>query len=165
MGFNGLYLNLAGRELDNPETDEDESGIVQASEAEALLLEIKAKLEAEVDEKTGVKPVMRADLASVIYHGDRVSEAPDMLVGYSAGYGNSDPASTGRIPFNILEDNTGGTFNGSHLMVPDAVPGILMTNQTVRDDEKHALTDLTVEILSYFGLEPAEGMMGHRVLE
>ena len=25
--------------------------------------------------------------------------------------------------------------------------------------------DLTVEILSYFGLEPAEGMMGHRVLE
>src|SRR5688572_8211544 len=33
MGFNGLYLNLAGRELDNPKTPEDESGIVQPGAA------------------------------------------------------------------------------------------------------------------------------------
>ena len=40
VGFNGLYLNLEGREEDNPATDEDESGIVSPSEAAALLVVI-----------------------------------------------------------------------------------------------------------------------------
>ena len=48
MGFNGLYLNLAGRELDDPETAEDEAGIVQpGARREALLARDRsAKLEA-----------------------------------------------------------------------------------------------------------------------
>jgi predicted AlkP superfamily phosphohydrolase/phosphomutase len=164
MGFNGLYLNLAGRELDNPATDEDESGIVTAAEAPALLREIKEKLEAIDDPETGLKAVTRCDLATDVYTGDRVAEAPDMLVGFSAGYGNSDPASTGRIPNAILEDNTGGTFNGSHLMAPEVVKGILISNQPIREGE-HQLEDLTVEILTRFGVEKTEAMKGHPVLE
>ena len=164
MGFNGLYLNRAGRELDNPKTEEDESGIVTDAEVDALLAEIKAKLEAEVDDVTGMKPVLRCDLAMDVYSGERLAEAPDIMVSYNAGYGNSDPASTGRIPMNILEDNTGGTFNGSHLMAPEVVSGILLTNQSVLPGE-HALTDLTVEILDYFGVEPPENLRGHPVID
>ncbi len=164
IGFNGLYLNMKGREGDNPETGEDESGIVASADAKALLAEIKGKLEAIVDEKTGVKPILRCDIATEVYTGARVSEAPDMLVGFNAGYGNSDPASTGRITNAILQDNTGGTFNGSHLMAPDVVSGILISNKPIREGE-HQLEDLTVEVLTYYGLEVPAQMKGHPVLE
>lgn len=172
IGFNGLYLNLEGRELDNPETSPaDESGIVKASEAGVLLREIKQKLETFVDPKTGRHPVLRCDLASEIYSGERSAEAPDMLVGYDSGYGNSDDSSTGRIPHEVLLDNCPashggklGTFNGNHLMHPDVVPGILISNRPVRDG-KFKLEDLTVEVLHQYGIKPPESMKGSPVLE
>jgi predicted AlkP superfamily phosphohydrolase/phosphomutase len=163
MGFNGLYLNMAGRELDNPATPENEAGIVQRGAlAEALLDELEQKLEALMDGDVPV--VLTADRASVVYQGSRVAEAPDIQVGFNAGYGNSDASSTGRIPHEILSDNMGGTFNGNHLMAPEVVPGILLTNGKVRPGV-HALEDLTVEILEQYGLKPGDGQDGHRVLE
>jgi predicted AlkP superfamily phosphohydrolase/phosphomutase len=164
IGFNGLYLNLEGRERDDPATSDDERGIVNSgAEADALVAEIRAKLEALVDEKTGAKVVRRCDPAKDVYHGDRLSEAPDLLVGYDAGYGNSDPSSLGEIPNAVLEDNLGGTFNGNHLMCPDVVPGILLSNVEILPGA-HRLEDLTVEILKRYDLPPAPGMRGSPVL-
>jgi len=164
VGFNGLYLNLKGREQDNPDTDADESGIVApGAEADALLAEIKAKLEALRD-VNGEQVVVTADLAKDVYRGERIAEAPDIQVGYNAGYGNSDASSTGRIPHEVLSDNAGGTFNGNHLMAPEVVAGILLTNGRVLDGE-HALEDLTVEILKQYGIGPGDGQEGHPVLE
>ena len=83
MGFNGLYLNLAGRELDDPSTPEDESGIVQpGAEAEALLAELKAKLEAVEDPETGLRPILRCDRAEDVYAGVVADqdESGDLLV-------------------------------------------------------------------------------------
>ncbi|MDP6954478.1 MAG: alkaline phosphatase family protein, partial [Planctomycetota bacterium] len=163
VGFNGLYLNLAGRELDNPDTPEDESGCVQpGAEAERLLTKIKQDLEAEVDPKTGLRCVLRADLASAVYSGERMAESPDIIVGYDSGYGNSDASTSGRIPHNILQDNLGGTFNGSHLMAPDVVAGVMLSNLPVLDGA-HALEDLTVEILRQYDIKPVAGMNGHAV--
>lgn len=163
IGFNGLYLNRAGRELDDPETPEDETGIVKPGpEADRLLDEIATKLEALRDGERRV--VVRCDRAARVYHGPRVEEAPDLVVGYDAGYGNSDESALGRIPNDVLEDNLGGTFNGSHLMVPDVVPGVLLGNRTVRAGE-HGLADLTVEILKQYGIPPAPRMRGKPVLE
>ena len=94
-----------------------------------------------------------------------------MLVGYDSGYGNSDDSSTGRIPHEVLLDNCPashggklGTFNGNHLMHPDVVPGILISNRPVRDG-KFKLEDLTVEVLHQYGIEPPESMKGSPVLE
>jgi predicted AlkP superfamily phosphohydrolase/phosphomutase len=172
MGFNGLYLNLKGREEDDPETkNEDEAGIVDATQADAKLREIKAKLEAFVDPKTGKHPVFRCDLASDVYSGGRIAEAPDMLVGYDAGYGNSDASSTGRIPNEVLVDNSPanhgghlGTFNGNHLMHPEVVPGLLLSNRKLREGS-FKLQDLTVEILRRYGIEKPPAMEGRPVLE
>ena len=177
IGFNGLYLNLRGREQDDPETPEDESGIVNpGAEAEALLAELMAKLEAFVDPKTGQHAVLRCDRASKVYTGARLGEAPDILVGYDAGYGNSDASSTGRIPNELLVDNSPanhvdklgneelGTFNGSHLMHPDVVQGVLLSNRPVREG-RFDLEDLTVEILHQFGIDKPEYMKGSLVLE
>ncbi|MBL8861213.1 MAG: alkaline phosphatase family protein [Planctomycetes bacterium] len=163
MGFNGLYLNLAGREGDDPATPEDERGIVApGSEAEALLDEIEAKLLALRD--GDARPVLRCDRASTAYRGERVAEAPDLVVGYDANYGNSDESSLGRIPHEVLADNLGGTFQGSHLMAPEVVPGILLSTRAVRKGE-HGLEDLTVEILKQYGIAPLAGMRGAPVLE
>ena len=163
MGFNGLYLNLAGRELDDETTDEYESGIVQPSEARVLLEEIKAKLEALRDPKGGGPVVLVADITADVYHGERLAESPDIQVGFDYGYGNSDASSTGRIPHQVLEDNLGGTFNGNHLMAAEVVKGTLLTNAPVHDGA-HSLKDLTVEILRQYGITPRVDQTGHPVL-
>ena len=173
VGFNGLYLNLRGRERDDPHTEgQDESGIVEdGPQAEALLRELKAGLEAEVDPATGRHPILRCDLAKAVYSGARIREAPDMLVGYDSGYGNSDASSTGRIPHELLVDNSPvshggklGTFNGNHLMHPDVVPGLLLSNKKLREGS-FRLEDLTVEILHRYGIEKPESMKGSPVLQ
>lgn len=163
VGFNGLYLNRADRERDDPETPEDESGIVKPGpEAEALLARIASELESLKDGDRRV--VVRCDRASQVYRGERLAEAPDLIVGYDALYGNSDESALGRIPHAELEDNLGGTFNGSHLMAPEVVPGLLLSNRKVRAGD-HALPDLTVEILKTYGIPPAPHMRGKPVLE
>lgn len=165
IGFNGLYLNLKGREQDDPKTAADEHGIVEpGAQADALLAELKQKLEAFVDPKNGERVVLRADLSSAVYQDTaRLADAPDLIVGFASGYDNSDPSSLGRVTRDVLADNKSGSFNGSHLMAPEVVPGSLMTNGTVREGQ-HALEDLTVEILRQYGIEPAAGMSGHAVL-
>ena len=159
VGFNGLYLNLAGREVDDPKTPEDESGIVTAAQAPALLAELKAKLEGLVDPKNGERPVYRADLASEVYSGTRLSEAPDMIVGYNSGYDNSDESTQGFITEDWLADNLGGSFNGSHLMSPDVVAGTLLTNRTLRAGG-HALPDVTSAILHFYGIDQPKELVG-----
>jgi len=164
IGFNGLYLNLIGREGDDPHTEDVEVAIVEPQDAPALLAEIKAKLEELRDPKDGAQVVLRCDIASQVYRGARTAEAPDLIVGYNSGYDNSDESTLGRIPKDVLADNLGGTFNGSHLMAPDVVMGTLLSNRKVLPG-RHGLEDLTVEILARYGVAPAAGMEGHRVLE
>ncbi len=165
MGFNGLYLNLAGREADREDTPEDESGIVAEDAKDELIRRLCRELEALVDPQTGQRVVLRCDVASDVYSAERRGEGPDIVVGYNSGYGNSDEATQGAIGLHVLEDNRGGTFNGSHLMAPEVVPGTLLSNRPVRAGE-HGLEDLTVEVLGRYGVDGAEhGLEGHRVLD
>lgn len=164
VGFQGVYLNKQGREGDIEATALDESGIVAQSAARPLLEEIRAKLLALKDPKNGARIVQRCDLSTEIYSAKRVAEAPDLVVGFDVDYCNSDASTEGRIPAHVLEDNLGGSFNGSHLMSPDVVQGTLLSNRRVRAGA-HALEDLTVEVLKQFGVAPTQDMRGHPVLE
>jgi predicted AlkP superfamily phosphohydrolase/phosphomutase len=149
LGFNGLYLNLAGRES---------QGSVRAEQAEALVAEIAAALEAERDPANGEPVVLRAYPSAEIFHGERVSEAPDLVVGYNRGYAGSDPSTLGEITESALEDNT-SRWSGNHLIDPRLVPGVLLVNGPVAAGE-HDLTDVTASILDHYGLPPVEGMRG-----
>jgi len=157
LGFNGLYLNLRGREAE---------GIVEpGAEADILIAELKRELEAILDPaRPGTRVVLAADVATDVYSGERLAEAPDILVGYNSGYGNSDEASLGQIPHAVLSDNVGGTFNGSHLMDPRVVAGTLLTNGRVALEDPR-LEDLTVEILGQYDVQPDAAMDGRPVLE
>ena len=144
IGFNGLYLNLKGREA---------NGIVEpGAEADLLLQELKRDLEL-IDDR-GARVVVAADIASEVYGGgERLAEAPDIIVGYASGYGNSDEATQGRVTHSVLTDNVGGTFNGSHLMHPSEVGGVLLTNRPLLLEDPR-LEDLTTTILHAYGVEP-----------
>ena len=139
LGFNGLYLNLVGRES---------QGIVSAADAEALRAELSAKLLAFADGPDRV--VLRVDRAEQVYHGARVGEAPDLVVGYDRGFGCSDESTLGEVEAAVLKDNT-SRWSGNHLMAPEVVPGVLLSNQKIKG-EGHELADVTATILSHFGV-------------
>jgi predicted AlkP superfamily phosphohydrolase/phosphomutase len=149
IGFNGLYLNLAGRES---------RGSVRPEEAQALLQEIGAALEAERDPENGEPVVLRAYPGSEVFHGERVGEGPDLVVGYNKSYAASDASTLGEIPSAVLEDNT-SRWSGNHLIDPRLVPGVLLVNGPITPGE-HDLTDVAVSILDDYGLPPAPGMVG-----
>jgi predicted AlkP superfamily phosphohydrolase/phosphomutase len=153
LGFNGLYLNLAGREA---------QGIVDPKKADALLGEIAAALEAWPDPDTGERVVRRVYRGDEVYAEARRAEGPDLVVGYDRGYGCSDESTLGEITEEVIRDNT-SRWSGNHLMAPEVVPGVLLVNRKLGADG-HDLTDLTVTLLSHYGIEPLPGMTGKPVL-
>lgn len=150
LGFNALYLNLAGREA---------QGIVQPEEADRLMDEITAKLEAWRDGDRRV--VRRAFRGSRIYSGARAAEAPDMVVGYDKGYGCSDESTLGEITEAVVEDNL-SRWSGSHLTDPEVVPGVLLTSRPM-PRTGYALPDVTATLLAHYGVPKPEGMEGKDV--
>ena len=149
LGFNGLYLNLSGREA---------QGSVGPEQAEALRQEIARALESERDPETGEAVVLRVYPAAEAFHGGRIAEAPDLVVGYNKGYACSDPSTLGEITEAVLEDNT-SRWSGNHLIDPSLVPGVLLVSEPV-EGEGHDLTDVTASLLDHYGLAPIEGMVG-----
>jgi predicted AlkP superfamily phosphohydrolase/phosphomutase len=149
LGFNGVYLNLAGREG---------QGIVAPGEAKALGDELRGKLLALRDPKSGQRVVVRVDRSEDVYSAERRAEGPDLIVGYDRGFGASDESTLGEITDAVFADNT-SRWSGNHLMAPEVVPGILLTNRKLTGSG-YDLTDLTVTLLAYYGIDPAPGMIG-----
>jgi predicted AlkP superfamily phosphohydrolase/phosphomutase len=153
LGFNGLYLNVRGREA---------QGIVDPADVDALMGEISPRLESFVDPKSGKRAVLRVDRRSEVYSGERVAEGPDLVVGYDQGYGCSDESTLGEITEAVIKDNT-SRWSGNHLMAPEVVPGILLLNRKLSSDG-HDLTDLTATLLSHYDIEMLPGMTGEPIL-
>lgn len=153
LGLNGLYINQSGREAE---------GIVPTGkEKEVLVREIAHKLENFIDPKTGERPVLRAFVAKDVYNGPYVDKAPDIIVGYNRGYRVSWASPLGRIPKDIIEDNT-EKWSGDHLMAPEVIPGILLANKKIVA-ESPALYDLTPTILKIFGIDKPKEMIGNPI--
>jgi predicted AlkP superfamily phosphohydrolase/phosphomutase len=149
IGFNGVYLNLAGRESE---------GIVPPAEAGALASELSRQLLAFTDPENGRAVVRRVFRSTEVYRGARVGEAPDLVVGYDVGYGASDQATLGEVTDAVISDNT-SRWSGNHLMDPEVVPGIVLSTRKITGDG-HNLVDVTATILAWYGLPPNAGMSG-----
>lgn len=154
LGFNGLYLNLAGREAE---------GVVKPEEVEPLVAELKAALLGMVDPASGAAPVKRVDRASEVYQGERVAEAPDLIVGYDRGYGCSDESTLGEITELVLEDNT-SRWSGNHLMAPEVVPGVVLSNKEIRGSG-YDLADITATLVAHYGVTRPAAMTGEPIFE
>ena len=142
MGLNGLYLNIKGRER--------EGIVAPGADAEALKEELRAKLNGLVDPASGTIGITGVFNCEGIYAGPYVDNAPDLIVGYGAGYRASWDSVMGKVTSQIFEDNL-KAWSGDHCIDPRLVPGVLFSNQKI-SDEKLAIVDVAPTVLKLFGL-------------
>lgn len=154
LGFNGLYLNVRGREA---------MGAVPSAEAPALEAEIASRLEGLTDPKTGKRTVVKAYKAGESFSGPFQRQGPDIVVGYNRGYRASWQTALGKIPKDWYETND-KKWSGDHCMASDILPGILLTNRKVLRPAEASLCHVTATILAAFGIPPEEGMDGRNIL-
>ena len=149
VGINGLYLNLKGREA---------GGIVDPADEDALLAELKTKLEAVVDPLSGRRAIKYAYRADEVYHGPCSRSGPDIIMGYYRGWRGSNESALGNVPPVVFADNM-LKWSGDHCIAADEVPGIVMANRPILR-ENPELLDMAPTVLELFGLEPPAEMVG-----
>jgi predicted AlkP superfamily phosphohydrolase/phosphomutase len=141
MGLNGLYLNIKGRE---------KQGIVDQADAEALKIEIQQKLNGLKDPASGAVGITGVFITGNVYRGPYTENAPDLLVGYGAGYRASWDSVMGKVTGQVFEDNL-KAWSGDHCIDPRLVPGVLFSSHKFVEDKPH-IADVAPTILNLFGL-------------
>ena len=153
LGLNGLYVNLRGRE---------KSGVVaDGAPRDEVLRQISQRLLALRDPKDGSAVVDAVYEPRRVFRGRALALAPDLIIGYAAGFRGSWQTALGAAPESILEDNR-DAWIGDHCIDPRLVPGVLLANRPVRLSDP-TLADLTVTILKEFGIPPNPEMQGRPV--
>ena len=124
LGLTGLFLNLEGREA---------QGIVApGAEAAALKAEIVAKLHGLRDEEKKAVGINEAFDTAALYAGPYLENAPDLIIGYNAGYRISWDCATGVVAGAVFEDNL-KPWSGDHCVDPRLVPGVFFCNRKMDD--------------------------------
>ncbi len=149
VGFNGLYVNRAGREA---------QGAVSEADAPRLVEELRRKLLALRDRGHPVFASVYRPTDIYPRGGAKLDEAPDLILGYRPPYGPSDDSVIGIGGVRAIVDRTRG-FSGHHAVDYRAVPGILLSSRRL-NATRARLQDVTVTILNDFGVEPPDGMTG-----
>jgi predicted AlkP superfamily phosphohydrolase/phosphomutase len=152
FGLGGLYLNLKGREA---------GGIVSRSEAGALRKELIKKLTGLRDGEKGQMGIRNVYAAGTLYNGPYLDAAPDLIVGYAAGYRTSWEAAVGKVSARVFEDNT-KAWSGDHCVDPLLVPGVLFSNRKVQAQDP-GIEDMAPTALELFGVQPPAWMEGKSV--
>lgn len=138
VGLNALYLNLAGREKE---------GVVAEENRERILESLRERILAARDEEKGASPV------AAVYR-PKGADAPDLIVGYAAGYRASWQTALGQAPEAVFEDNA-DAWIGDHCVASHLVPGVFATNRKF-DRRERGLADINALVRSRFGLPPKE---------
>ena len=153
-GFNGLLINLKGRERD---------GIIPPEQAEKHIRKISSELMKVTDPEGGMSPVSRVYRREEVYSGEYAANMPEMLVGYTPGYRNSSNSVLGKTGSKIIELNP-YAWSGDHSMAREFVPGTLLTSRKISKANPNIL-DLPVTILEFFGLAKPEQMVGKSIFK
>jgi predicted AlkP superfamily phosphohydrolase/phosphomutase len=150
IGLSGIYLNLKGREA---------RGIVDpGAEAVALRKEIAEKLSGAIDPIRNRPIVKKVYNAINLYLGPYKQDAPDLLVGYEAGYRAAWETAVGEVTDHIVHDNV-KAWSGDHCIDQSLVPGILFSNRRIHDEHPR-LMDIGPTVLAMFGVPVPSHMDG-----
>lgn len=84
--------------------------------------------------------------------------APDLLVGYAAGYRASWQTGLGEAPPTLIDDNN-DAWIGDHCVDPKLVPGVLFSSEKIAPKSPR-LQDVTAAVLKRFGVEPMSRYSG-----
>jgi predicted AlkP superfamily phosphohydrolase/phosphomutase len=151
LGLGGIFLNVKGREAE---------GIVSTEEAPALADQIAARLEALIDPAVGRPAIRKAHPSHRLYRGPYADQAPDVLVGYAAGWRVSWDGARGIAAGEVFSDNT-RAWSGDHCIDPELVPGVLIANQPLGCDVPGPrIIDLAPTMLDLFGIPAPRYMDG-----
>ena len=85
--------------------------------------------------------------------------APDIVIGYSAGYRSSWDAALGKVGGSIFIDNS-KAWSGDHCVDPALVPGVVFCNRSF-EAEDPGIEDLAPTVLSLFGIDRPAYMARH----
>jgi hypothetical protein len=153
LGLTGIFLNLQGRES---------QGIVPpGAEAAQVKAELMANLGELADgEETAIRELFDT---AVMYDGPYAGNAPDLLVGYNAGYRVSWDCASGVVSGPLFEDNV-KAWSGDHCVDPRLVPGVFFCSRPIARDDP-ALIDIAPTALRLFGLEVPRHMEGRPLFE
>ena len=154
LGLTAVFINRKGREA---------KGIVEEGKPlAALRKEISQKLTGLVDPETGRRAIRSVVETESAFTGPYTYDAPDLLVGYNAGYRTSWDGATGRVTPSQFEDNT-RHWSGDHCVDPALVPGVLFSNRKIRRDNP-GLTDIAPTVLQALGVEQPPHMKGRPLI-
>jgi predicted AlkP superfamily phosphohydrolase/phosphomutase len=155
LGLTGMFLNIEGREG---------KGIVKPGEdAARVKAEIMAALKGLRDTGTVETAVNEAFDTAKLYSGPYLQNAPDLIIGFNAGYRTSWDGATGVVSGPVFEDNT-KAWSGDHCIDPRLVPGVLFASRKI-DRKDPALIDIAPTVLRLFGLDPPAHMDGKPLYE
>ncbi|MBM4013840.1 MAG: nucleotide pyrophosphatase [Planctomycetes bacterium] len=154
MGLTGIFINRKGREV---------KGIVEdGDELHRLKNEIADALRQLVDSgRGGVRAVREVFDTQANFAGPYSYEAPDLLIGYEAGYRHSWDCAVGCTSENVFSDNT-KSWSGDHCMDPRIVPGVFFCDRKINTETPNIL-DLAPTVLDLFGIQPPPYMQGERL--
>jgi predicted AlkP superfamily phosphohydrolase/phosphomutase len=153
IGLTGVFLNREGREA---------QGMVKpGGEAAKVKADIMGALQGLRD--GGQVAINEAFDTAKLYHGPYLENAPDLLIGFNAGYRTSWDGATGVVSGPVFEDNV-KAWSGDHCIDPRLVPGVLFASHKI-DREDPALVDVAPTVLRLFGLDPPPHMDGKPLYE
>jgi predicted AlkP superfamily phosphohydrolase/phosphomutase len=151
LGLGGLFLNVAGREA---------QGIVRPEDAEALADEIAAGLTGLIDPGSSEPAIRTAYPAHGLSAGPYRDQAPDVIVGYHAGWRVSWDGARGIAGGPVFDDNT-KAWSGDHCIDPALVPGVLIANRRLeRAGRGPHIVDIAPTVLDLFGIPTPRHMDG-----
>lgn len=149
LGFGGIYLNRMGREY---------YGIVTESEIQEIKQVIINGLKQLRDPQNGEFVIRSVYPQEEIFQGSYLKDAPDLFVGFNAGYRASWQTALGGVP-NLLIDDNKRKWSGDHLMDSSLVPGLMFTNRKVTLNCP-SIIDIAPTILSLFNIDKPKQMQG-----
>ncbi len=151
LGLGGIFLNVKGREG---------KGLVEPSEVAALADELAEALSGLIDPQAGQVAIQKVYASHRLYKGPYADDAPDLIVGYAAGWRASWDGVRGIIDDVVFDDNT-KAWSGDHCIDPELVPGVLIASQNLGPErEQPAIADMAPTILDLFGVPAPRYMDG-----
>ena len=150
LGLSGFYINRKGRE--------GQGIVAEGEELAQLKAELVDKLSGLIDTETGEVAINKVWDTDTVFSGPYKDDAPDLLVGYNAGYRIAWSGANGGVTDWVFEDNT-KSWSGDHCVDPRLVPGVLFCNRKIAAG-KPALGDLPPTIMALFGADRPTYMKG-----
>lgn len=122
IGYNGVYLNLKGRE---------ERGIVEKKDSQALEEKLKKDLLQIINPNNDLKVIKNVYTKEELKIKSDDANSPDLFIGYYKGIRSSWDTAVGATPKNIFNKRV-DKWSGDHLFDASEVPGVLLSNKDLK---------------------------------